>query len=284
MLTSQMCTRASLATGPLLEWAERLRPVWDPDGSGSCVLLHRKLWEWLFIAQALHERGVLRPGSRGLGFGVGQEPLVALFASMGCTVVATDQHGDAARAAGWSADGQFADDPSELNRHGLCDPDAFAARVTVRTVDMREVPPADLRDFDFSWSSCAFEHLGTLQAGMNFVVAQMECLRPAGVSVHTTELNVSSDEDTVDEGPTVLYRRRDLRRLAWSLRRRGHWVHLDFTPGDTPEDGHVDVPPYSDVHLRTLLEGYTTTSYGIVVRARGWWRPSRKGASTASAG
>ena len=50
--------------------------------------------------------------------------------------------------------------------------------------------PDDLRGFDFTWSSCALEHLGTLAAGADFVVAQMDCLRPGGVAVHTTEFLV----------------------------------------------------------------------------------------------
>ena len=40
-------------------------------------MLHRKMWEWLFIAEALRERGMLAAGRRGVGFGVGQEPLVS---------------------------------------------------------------------------------------------------------------------------------------------------------------------------------------------------------------
>lgn len=51
---------------------------------------HRKLWEYVFITQALWERGALRPDSRGLGFGVGTEPMAALFASEGCEIVGTD--------------------------------------------------------------------------------------------------------------------------------------------------------------------------------------------------
>ena len=51
---------------------------------------HRKLWEYVMICQALWERGMLRAGRRGCGFGVGQEPLPALFASLGCEVLAAD--------------------------------------------------------------------------------------------------------------------------------------------------------------------------------------------------
>src|SRR4249919_2372505 len=49
---------------------------------------HRKLWEWVYICQTLHERGKLAPGLRGVGFGVGKEPLAALFASRGVDIVA----------------------------------------------------------------------------------------------------------------------------------------------------------------------------------------------------
>ena len=39
------------------------------------------------------------------------------------------------------------------------------------------------------------------------------------------------------------------------LRRAGHDVDMDYTLGSTPDDVHVDVPPYTDVHLRTELAG-----------------------------
>ena len=93
-------------------------------------MLHRKMWEWLFIAEALRERGMLAAGRRGLGFGVGQEPLVALFAAEGCDVVATDQPHDAAVASGWTeSEVEWAGGPETLNRAGLCPADDFARRV-----------------------------------------------------------------------------------------------------------------------------------------------------------
>jgi hypothetical protein len=267
LLSSQMCKREVLTSPPFVAWAERMRPGWDLGGSGAPVLIHRKLWEWLFITQALAERGVLREGSRGLGFGVGQEPLVAMFAAMGCEIVATDQTEAGAAAGGWADDRQFAGGLDLLNRYELCDPEVFARRVTFRTVDMNAVP-SDLRGFDFTWSSCAFEHLGSIGRGLDFVRRQMACLRPGGVAVHTTEFNVGSDTETIDDEATVLFRRRDLEGLGRWLRRRGHRVDLDFEPGTTPDDRHVDVPPFSDVHLRTRVLAYTTTSYGLIVTRR----------------
>ena len=266
MLRSQLCSAESLRSPALAGWARRLRPMWAPDDADRRqVMLHRKMWEWLFIAEALHERGMLGPGRSGLGFGVGQEPLVALFAAEGCDVVATDQPHELAVASGWTESHvEWAGDIESLPTYGLCPDEAFARRVRFRPVDMNALP-ADLRGFDFTWSSCALEHLGTLVAGMDFVVAQMACLRPGGVAVHTTEYLVSSGERTVEQGGTVLYRRRDIEELVARLRAAGHAIDVDFTEGTTPEDLHVDAPPYSDVHLRTRLGEFVTTSLALVV-------------------
>jgi len=266
MLRSQLCSAASLRSPELRAWADRLRPMWaSGDEDSRDVMLHRKMWEWLFIAEALRERGLLAPGRTGVGFGVGQEPLVALFAAEGCDLVATDQPHEAAVASGWTAsEVEWAGGLDQLNTHGLCPDEEFGRRVRFRPVDMNAIPE-DLRGFDFTWSSCALEHLGTLGAGADFVVASMECLRPGGVAVHTTEYLVASNDETVEAGGTVFYRRRDIEALVDRLRRDGHGIDVDFTLGTTPEDLHVDVPPYTDVHLRTQLGGYVTTSLALVI-------------------
>ncbi len=249
------------------------------------LMLHRKMWEWLFIAEALRERGMLIPDSVGLGFGVGHEPLVALFAAAGCDVVATDQPAEQAVASGWTeSDTEWARGLESLPTFGLCSAEEMTRRVRFRAVDMNAIP-ADLRGFDFTWSSCALEHLGTLGLGMDFVLSQMECLRPGGMAVHTTEYLVSSGSEqdaTVERGGTVFYRRRDIEQLVRRLRHHGHAIDVDFTEGSTPDDLHVDVPPYTDVHLRTRLGGYVTTSLALIItkslsRRRRWWSLSPPG-------
>jgi hypothetical protein len=266
VLHSQLCSQESLSSPEIRRWSDRLRPMWNPKGEDPRpFMLHRKMWEWLFIAEALSERDMLRPGRRGVGFGVGQEPLVALFADAGCDVVATDQPPELAESTGWTDSSvEWAGGLAGLNEDGLCSPEAFAHHVLYRPVDMNALPK-DLRDFDFSWSSCAFEHLGSLQAGADFLVAQMRCLKPGGVAVHTTEYTVSSNADTIDTGGTVLYRRRDIEALVQRLRRAGHAIDIDYTEGTTPEDLHVDIPPYTNTHLRTTLGEYVTTSLALIV-------------------
>lgn len=265
MLRSQLCSADSLRSPALRQWAERLRPMWAAADEQRDVMLHRKMWEWLFIAEALRERRLLEPGHAGVGFGVGQEPLVALFADAGCDIVATDQPHETAVATGWTDSAvEWAGGLEDLNEFELCAPTVFAERVAYRPVDMTAIP-ADLTGFDFTWSSCALEHLGTLGAGMDFVEASMACVKAGGVAVHTTEYLVSSNDATVEAGGTVFYRRRDIEELVARLRRAGHVIDVDYTLGATPEDEHVDVPPYSDVHLRTELAGYVTTSLALIV-------------------
>lgn len=229
---------------------------------------HRKQWEFVFVIHHLLQSGLVKPRSRGLVFGVGNERMPALFASMGAEVVATDAPQDVASQARWAASNQHAANLTAIRHLDLVDADAFDSRVSYRTCDMNDIPP-DLSGFDFNWSSCCFEHLGSLEAGMQFVVNAVErTLRPGGVAVHTTEFNLSSNSDTIEQGGTVLYRRRDLEQLIERLRSRGHIVSPFLVAPDVHYyDFHVDVPPLSeDLHLKLEIQKYVCTSAGIVVR------------------
>lgn len=228
---------------------------------------HRKLWEFVFICQVLHERGVIVPGAKGLGFGVGEEPLSAYFASQGVQVVGTDMAPDAAAAMGWTETAEHAAGKATLFRPAVCPPDAFESLVSFRTVDMNHIPE-DLVDFDFCWSACAFEHLGTIEHGLAFVENSLKTLKPGGWAIHTSEFNLSSNTDTIEEGLTVLFRRVDFEELAERLRAKGHFIApFDFHPGYGDIDRYVDLPPYRiEPHLKLALEGYATTSIGLIIR------------------
>ena len=136
---------------------------------------HRKLWEFVYIIKSLHARGQLAAGKRGLGFAVGTEPLPAAFASLGCTIVATDIEPEIGEGKGWDNGNQLCRGVEDLNREGICPSDEFRARCSYRAVDMNFIPD-DLRDFDFTWSSCSFEHLGSIEKGLAFVRNQMKTL------------------------------------------------------------------------------------------------------------
>ncbi|NOT35364.1 MAG: class I SAM-dependent methyltransferase [Candidatus Eisenbacteria bacterium] len=256
-LRSCACTQAQLQSEVFQGWVTRIgeRPL----------RMHRKIWEYCFIAQALHERGMLEPGRRGLGFAVGHEPMPSLFASFGCEIVATDVATEQARKAGWVETDQHADSLEALNRRGLCDPERFRRNVSFRFADMRAIP-ADLGSYDFVWSSCSLEHLGTMALGKRFVEQSMKHLKPGGVGVHTTEYNLGSNLFTLTRGSTVLFRKRDLREIAARVERLGGHVDLDFTEGDLPFDRVVDKPPYQhEVHLRLRVKAFVATSFGLIV-------------------
>lgn len=268
-LTSRVCRQADIEAPWLRHWCGRLR---------MAPLYHRKVWEDAFLLQALWEAGMLAPGRRALGFGVGQEAIPALLAAEGVAVVATDLDASDARAREWLGAGQHAEvDP--LFRAHLVGEGAFDRLVTYRAADMTAIP-ADLATggFDCVWSVCALEHLGTLGRGEDFIVAAMRCLRPGGIAVHTTEFNLDTEGGTIGRGQTVLYQQRHLDRLAARLAAAGHTLlPVDAAPGDGLLDRFVDLPPFPNAaapfgamdppHLRLALEGYPVTSVGLVIRA-----------------
>jgi SAM-dependent methyltransferase len=254
---SQACTTAQFDTPEYHHWCTQIRET---------PRYHRKQWEFCYILQALSNAGMLAPGRRGVGYGVGTEPLTAVFADRGCSVVATDLEPDSAQRAGWVDTNQHASQIAALNTRGICDPGRFAEQVTFRFVDMNHIP-ADFSDFDFTWSACCLEHLGSIRNGLAFIKNSIATLRPGGIAVHTTELNCSSDNRTLESGPTVLFLRRHFHDLAARLRAAGHQLELNFNIGDQPTDAHVDVPPYtSDTHLKLRIAQYASTSFGLIIR------------------
>ncbi len=257
---SQACTEAQMREPIYSYWCDQI---------GETPNFHRKQWEFCYILQVLAKADMLVPGKCGLGFGVGSEPLAASFASRGVSVLGTDLEPESAYARGWVETEQHAESKRPLNQRGLCKAEAFDKLVEFRFMDMNEIDPDLNGQFDFCWSACAFEHLGSIANGLEFVVRSINCLKPGGVAVHTTEFNCSSNDVTLDNSPTVLFRKRDITDLARRLRAQGHLMSLNFNLGDNPLDEHVDVPPYSNhKHLKLLIEKFVSTSYGIVVKKR----------------
>src|SRR5260221_10080022 len=98
-VVSQLATQAQIDSQIYREWLARLKLP---------PIRHRKYWEFAFIMQALGQHDLLREGFRGLGFGVGKEPLAAMMASLGCEVVASDAAPELAMAAGWGKNDEHA--------------------------------------------------------------------------------------------------------------------------------------------------------------------------------
>jgi 2-polyprenyl-3-methyl-5-hydroxy-6-metoxy-1,4-benzoquinol methylase len=244
-------------------------------------VFHRKVWELTYVLQAIHRHGSLRPGARGLGFGCGQEPIPSYLASRGVAVTVTDQPPEQMLDQGWSETNQHTRSLDDTFHGHLVDRETFDRQVALRYVDMNAIDE-DLADFDFCWSVCAFEHLGSIEQGLAFVENSLKTVRPGGLSVHTTEYNFANATATIDNWSTVLFQRRHFEELARRLTEQGHSVApLDFDVGHLPLDKFIDVPPYhSDwnpalkdawendgtPHLKMTIDGFASTCFGFTVR------------------
>lgn len=285
--TSQLCNQSFWDMPFFQFWSSKLMPnlidhlkateQFTLHSYTEPVLYHRKLWEWVYICQALYERGCLSFGKRGVGFGIGQECIPDLFASFGCNILATDLMPTNCQAAGWIASGQHAAGHIDLlNQYGFCTEETFRQRVSYRDIDMNSIDD-DLVGFDFCWSSCALEHLGGLKPGLDFIKNSLKTLKTGGVAVHTTEFNLSSNEDTFEMETLSLYRKRDIIQLVSELEHEGHYVFpVDWYVGGGPLDSFIDFPPHSkkDMHLRLMVERYICTSIGLIIVKGGERMPS----------
>ncbi len=228
---------------------------------------HRKLWEFCFIVHHLERQGALSAGSRGLGFGVGAEPLTSLFAKRQVSVLATDAPKHVGVASGWRQENQHSSSINELFKSNVVDEESFRRNVAFDECDMRAIKE-EYYGFDFCWSACCLEHLGSLESGFSFITNSVEkTLQIGGIACHTTEFNLSSNDDTMESGDTVIYRRRDIEGFISDMRRRGHHVEsFRLAPDSHWMDHYVDAPPYRrNPHLRLKLGEYVSTSLGLVI-------------------
>ena len=265
-LTSMVCASS--------HWQSEWLPYWAGQ-MGLKPALHRKIWEFAFIAQVLGERGMLGAGRSGLGFGCGNEPLASVFAARECSVLATDLSTSDVRAQNWACGQQHADSMKSIWVPSLCSEEAAARNLEFMPVDMNDIPAQLSGRFDFCWSACALEHLGSIENGLRFIRESVRCLKPGGIAVHTTELNLDEGR-TLDNNPTVLFHAADFERLASVLQSEGVRVApLAREPEDPFLDCYIDTPPYPDpssvgatlsmLHLRLMVASFRTTSVGLIL-------------------
>ena len=273
-LHSKASTQADLESDWAAYWCAELKVP---------RVFHRKLWEFGFVLQGLWERGMIGHDKRGLGFGCGHEPIPSYLASKGVRLTVTDMAPEDANSKGWMNTGQHATTIEALFMPHLTDRGTFDSNVGLRYVDMNAIP-SDLKDYDFCWSICALEHLGSIAQGLAFIRNSLATLRPGGVAVHTTEFNFLNDNQTIDNWPTVLFQRRHFTQLAEELCKEGHNIaELDFEIGDKPLDKFIDIPPFahdwpqfiapewggSPAHLKLSIDGFASTCFGLIINKRG---------------
>jgi hypothetical protein len=200
---SQFCTSSQFNEPSYHRWLFAMKAKRQDD---------RRQWETIYSLSVLECYGMLQHGARGLGFASVSDPMVAVIASMGCTATVTDHPG-----AGDTANGL-----APVRYPEICSDRVFDEGVSFVPSISKSIP-GDLRDFDFCWSTSAFERFDTLDDGMRFVVESLQCLKVHGIAVHTMTLNLADDTAEIKKTGARL-QRSSLERLALELVSYGHQV------------------------------------------------------------
>lgn len=247
------------------KWAIELKQ--DKNYLDGHKIKANKFWQNAVMVQSLYERGLLKSGNKCVGFGVGQERLPALFAKQGLKITATDQNYRTKEAQHWE-EHELATGLKSLNKLGICKIDIFKRNVTYQSADMKKIPHELFGQYDFLWSNCALGHLGSINEGLNFIVNSTRCLKPNGYAVHTTEVNVLSNSETLDNNPqTVIFRLKDIYRLGKMLETKGFKLDpLRFNLGTTKRDGEISMSPeFGNDFTKLQVGGYLSTQIILII-------------------
>ncbi len=265
MIKSRSLLFSDFTTAWYKNWAKELKQ--NKNHLEGHAIRANKFWQNAVIAQILYERGLVKYGRSGIGFGVGQERLPALFAKRGVRVTATDQDFRTKKAQHWQ-EHELAKGTQSLNRLGICTPSAFKENVTYSAVDMKKISRKFDDSYNFVWSNCALGHLGSVDAGLEFIVNSARCLKAGGVAVHTTEINVMSNDKTVDSGDTVIFRPKDIYRLSKLLLQAGFELkplRLDF--GKSRDDRKITIlPQFGNDYSKLQVGGHIITQVVLIVK------------------
>lgn len=228
----------------------------------------RKWWEFIEIANIIYRVKGLE-GMRGIGFGVGEEPMTSALASLGAQILATDIGANHESSKDWD-NGQLAKNIESLYKHEIIDRETFDKNVTFEELDMNNILTREdlFNQFDFSFSCGSIEHIGGIEQTIQFLVNQMNVLKPGGIAVHTTEYNLDSEEETLNAHNICLLRKRDLIELERKITEKGYeLIPVDYSLGNEEADLFIDKPPHQfHQHLKLQSSGFTHTSILLVIR------------------
>lgn len=107
------------------------------------------------------------PAARASALPSGKSPFRRFLPRTGCILWRLTSTSRGSREA-WATTGQLGDSLKAIHWPKVLSEADFGARVTYEIIDMRDLSALPREAFDFGWSSCSFEHLGTLEAGLRF--------------------------------------------------------------------------------------------------------------------
>lgn len=265
MIKSQSILHSDFHTEWYKKWSKQLKQY------GKYLESYKpyanKFWQNAIMCEVLEQKGKLVAGNSAIGFGVGQERLPALFAKKGVQVTATDQDSSTQKAKHW-AKYELATGKHSLNQLGICDKKSFSKNVTYKAVDMNSIPRSLHNSFDFLWSNCALGHLGSVANGLKFIEESAKCLNTGGVATHTTEINVISNYDTLDNNPeTVIFRPKDMYKLVLKLLNEGFIMdppRLIYSP-ETQDQDICFRPEFGNEYTKLQVGGHVLTQLVIII-------------------
>jgi hypothetical protein len=251
-------------------WLKRL-------GMGS--VYHAKVWEQVMIYSALKKSGKLSTGNKGLGFGVGLEPLVSIFASEGAHITATDQAPEDGKD--WDSDGQLAHGKDSLYYKNYVPKKLFDEHVEFQYHDMNTLEKSFINKYDFIWSNCVIGHLGSMKLSEKNLLRHARYIKYGGISVLTTEMTISSLTETViDNSDTIIWRLSDLYRVfndmlgvdmvANRLKLRLAKSPEDYTifSGGLKEANDIFLGKSKAFHSKLMFSNWAITQVQIIFKKR----------------
>ena len=198
---------------------------------------------------------------------MGVEPLVSLFAKWGYNVLATDQP-PGGTSVDWENSNQHASSLNDVFKINIINRETFNSKVKFKHIDMTLLPKT-LGTYDVVWSSCVIEHIGGFEKTREFLINSYKMLNPGGISVHTTEIELTEKAQMMDYGHSAVFRTIELLDIKAQLKALGAEIEMSFyTPNADEFDNYVSIPPYDadKPHLKLLLGDSVTTSFMLVIK------------------
>jgi hypothetical protein len=246
--------------------------------------IHRKQWEFYIIYKKILEHLINFDGKRGLGFAVGQEVLVPLFLKQNALLTVSDLDPNDPHSNAWINSSQHIVNGFEKYiESGYITKDLFLNNCKFEFINMNNIPRIFLNnEYDFIWSSCALEHLGSIHKGLNYILNSLKCLKKGGIAVHTTEFNFKSNDKTLETPGCVSYRKQDFDWLINEVQELGYYIEpINYNRADTVVNNHIDDFPYNGSssaiffdlnnyevlksHINLKIDGHCSTSIFIVI-------------------
>jgi hypothetical protein len=250
---------------------------------GEQKKIHRKQWEFYIIYKKLIEHLGVFNLKKGLGFAVGQEVIVPLFLNLNASITASDLDPTDPDSIAWINSNQhIANGFNKYINSGYITKELLNT-CNFEFINMNNIPNKFLlNEYDFIWSSCALEHLGSLQNGLNYIIKSLQCLKKGGIAVHTTEFNFKSDDITLETKGCVCYRKKDIEWLIKEVEQLGYYIEpINYNRSNNIVNNHIDNFPYNGStsaiffdsnnydllksHINLNIEGHCSTSIFIVI-------------------